>query len=920
MLQETESFLERLSKETWKINPQDNYPVLHVYPFRSSLRENLFVLLQAAPGTLNEQKIEIVKRFVILSRMILANQQDYQALSYLTSSSVLEKLQDSSLERKDIEIFLEAYKTIPALANSLELLEEFCRQFKDEKSLQFFRDLASAYGDLESQLVSVVRLLGNSRLSRERALELPSKARDILVGEYFSLAVEFLEVYLVTDQDLEFFRDMLASYQYNLQNVREVTQSLAENRISREFALVFPQQARALMEDKMRETRFFVLQHGDSLLKDISDIRFMNNLVGEFGKKSDQLIRGYQECLATGTISTADKELVLEFARQFRVISPITLQEYKEAKEAGYEKVYIAQLRALAERMTGSGAITDEERKRPYYKDLLKHVYPNNSGSWTSFESNESCSDRSGDLTGFKIQPRYEIDLLSQSETRVKAGETLDVVAIEDVQEPILEVARRMDALGYDREKIQAAFQDSVDKTLREILQKGGLQGVDLESFTTIDEKLFLILLDSIYGSRAIDSNVIKDLIVTYEFVTFEDISDYIAGTRDRIGCANNQDYALLCELRAFYSDRIREVSRRLVQVTWNNPTVAAMMPQYFKKLAQDTVITRRKDLINRLQRERLGISESFIEQAAKILGERRGRKYTPEEVRAIIQRYESWTVGLAEKTSTSSKPRTKAFYGLLRSQRERTFEALKEVTGQEVDRRQVHLGEINLQQVLDTEASIRKGKYNEEQLASYTVQRFIDLFEDETGKIDRELAKFESLSGRQGVILYGYITKSKESAYARMVSGVCVAGDNPDRYSKKNMWNMPNYFQMVFQEPDTLQCQGLVLLHHFDVGGKKVLTASFNPSSTYLYSVDEAALFSGIVSALEQFAAENGFDIIAVSRDRSIRTNRTGGEFEKAMDERIVRVGKTFKFEPPQQFSYHPAYYMEDMDIIWEA
>lgn len=699
----------------------------------------------------------------------------------------------------------------------------------------------------------------------------------------------------------------------------EVVETLTKRKVDPELIFSFPEHAKALMDDKMRETRLFVFQHGDSLLKDTSDIRFMNNLVGEFGKKSDQLIRGYQECLVSGVISTADKELVLEFARQFRVISPPALQGYKEAKEAGQEKVYIAQLQALAERMTGSGVITDEERKRPYYNDLLRHVYSNNSGQWTSFESNNRCPDRSSDLTEFKIKPRYEIDLLSQSEIRVKAGETLDDAVQKDVQRAILEVAERMETLGHDKEKIQAALQENVDKTLQEILQKGGLQNISLESVTTLDEKLFLILTDSIYGSGAVDSSAIKNLIITYEFATFEDINDYIAGTRDRVGRANNQDYALLCELGTFYSDRIKEVIRRLVQTAWNNPTIAAAMPDYFRRLAQETIMTQRKDLINRLQIDRLGTSDSFIKQVGKTLEKRRGRKYTPDEVKALIQRYESWVGGLTEKASTSPKLETRAFYGQLRSQRERTFEALEAITGQKVDPKEAHLGEINLQQVLATEANIREGKYDEEQFASYTVQRFIDLFEDERTKINRELSKFESLSGKQREILYGYITKSKESAHARMVGGVCVAGDNPDRYPEGNMWSMPNYFQMVFQEPDTLQCQGLVLLHHFNEGGKKVLTASFNPSSTYLYSVDEAALFNGITSALEQFAAENGFDIIAVPHNRTIRTNRTGGEFEKAMDQRVAQVGKPFKFDAPQQFSYHPNYQIQEMDIIWE-
>ncbi|MSU26259.1 MAG: hypothetical protein EXS44_03295, partial [Candidatus Levybacteria bacterium] len=206
----------------------------------------------------------------------------------------------------------------------------------------------------------------------------------------------------------------------------EVVEVIANKQIPPELIFAFPEQAKPLMDEKMKETRAFIFEHGETILKDATDLRFLSNVVGEFGQKSDPLIRGYQECLDAGVITHGDRELVLEFARQFRVISPTTLGGYKEAKEAGHEKVYIAQLTALAEKMTGSGVITDEERAKPVYKDLLKHVYSNNSGQWSSFESNESCADRRSDIAEFKIRPRYEIDLLSQSEIRVKAGEALD--------------------------------------------------------------------------------------------------------------------------------------------------------------------------------------------------------------------------------------------------------------------------------------------------------------------------------------------------------------------------------------------------------------------------------------------------------------------------------------------------------------
>lgn len=721
------------------------------------------------------------------------------------------------------------------------------------------------------------------------------------------------------EQSTILFRDLSSEYEYEIENIRTVGSLLKDGHISRESALAFPKNARALMDDKMRETRLFILQNGNLLLNDISDIKFMNSLVGEFGMQSDPLIRGYKNALDSGEISSKERALFLEFVRQFRVVSPLLLKEYKAAKSTGVEKVYIARLRDLAGRMTDSRLITDDERKTQHYHDLLQHVYRNNSGQWTDYANNDTCRDRSSDLDEFEIRPKYEIDLLTQSEIRVKDGVVLDPQVKERLQRPIYSVASKMESLSHDKEQITAYLSENIDSALDKIISEGGLQGIDLDKITTIDEKMFLIITDSLFGSRVMDRSVLKDLLITYEFTTYEDILNYIQGTQDRVGLANNQEYALMCELGTFYSDRIKEVNRLLVQKAWKNPSIAAIMPGYFERLAQDNKKTERENLRNRLQIDKLGISESFLLRAKEILEKGRKRNYTLDEVKSIIGRYESWTGGLTEKTSTSPKTRTKAFYGTLRSQRERTFAAQKALFGEEIDPSKISLGEINLAEALDSEEKIREGEYDSEQFASYTGQRFIDIFYEERAEIKAELAKYESTSGRKREVLNGYITKSKESANARMVGGVCVAGDNPGKNPDLNMWDMPNYLQMIFQDPDTLQCQGLVLMHSINDAGRRILTISLNPSSTYLYSIDERALFDGISSAIGVFAGENNFDYVVVSRNSAIRTNRTGGIFEQAMNEKITQMGESITFETLKQFSYNPDYAMQEVDVIWK-
>lgn len=635
------------------------------------------------------------------------------------------------------------------------------------------------------------------------------------------------------------------------------------------------------------------------------------------GDRSKLILEGYRECVKADVITSSDRGLVLDFAQQFRVISPTIIAGYKEAKQGGYDKVYIAELRSVAENLTGGGEINEADRAKPYYKDLIKHVYPQNSGSWTSYERNESCEDRSSDLKDFKIEPRYTIDLLSQSEIRLKAGEALDTEILQRLQDPVYAVQRKLQEAGGDVERLKQDLADDVDKYVGPIAQHGALEGLDV-SLLSVEQRLFLLLSESVYGQSGIDADAIKDMMVTYEFSHFEDVAGFIQGTTDRVSRSSNQDYALLCELSQFYSDRIKDVNKRLVESGFGNPKIADFMKSYFEVLSSDSQRTQKQEQINRLQVGKLGMTPGFVAQVGKILERRFGRKFTTEEVEKRISRYEGITGGLVDKSSTSQKPLTQAFYGVLRSQRERTLVALKAIGGEDVDPKSVHLGEVDLEEALSDEAQILEGKYDPEHFASYTAQRFIDIFETERGEIDFNLSKFESEAGKKREVVNGYIVKTHESANARMVGGVCVSGDNPDQ-GGNNMWDMPNYFQLVLQDPETLQSQGLVLMHHFTDQGKRVLSASINPSSTYLYSVDEAAVFRGIMATLEQFATQNGFDMITTSRNHTIRTNRTGGEFEKAIDERVRKVGKEFSFSENQVFSYRPNYQLKDMDVVWE-
>jgi len=73
------------------------------------------------------------------------------------------------------------------------------------------------------------------------------------------------------------------------------------------------------------------------------------------------------------------------------------------------------------------------------------------------------------------------------------------------------------------------------------------------------------------------------------------------------------------------------------------------------------------------------------------------------------------------------------------------------------------------------------------------------------------------------------------------------------------------------------------------------------------------------MMGVLEQFVQDNDFDLMLVPKNKTIRTNRTGGEFDKAIDKRVSQLDETYIFEKPEQFSYKPAYSLVHMDVVWK-
>jgi Txe/YoeB family toxin of Txe-Axe toxin-antitoxin module len=147
-----------------------------------------------------------------VSKKIIEEKENPGALEYLTLGPVVERIKSSiykSDEKNpdlDIDLFLESYRYLPDLSKQEPLLKQFCADFKGRETIEFYQKIYNAFGEgnalavYSDAIAKIARLVGESKLSPERAIEL-AKPIQTSRGE-----VSFFEI-----QDIE-CRDLALKY------------------------------------------------------------------------------------------------------------------------------------------------------------------------------------------------------------------------------------------------------------------------------------------------------------------------------------------------------------------------------------------------------------------------------------------------------------------------------------------------------------------------------------------------------------------------------------------------------------------------------------------------------------------------------------------------------------------------------------
>lgn len=152
----------------------------------------------------------------------LSNNKD--VLDYITSSEILFFIRNHNLTESQTDLLLDSYIKVPILKTSSQMKNSFTSFYNDfltEDGLRYLNELSKAYGGSqnEERLNTIFRLIGLSKLSKERALEVPNESKTILLENNPSCNVLLQanpQFFLGTKERISLFDQLVVNGDINL--------------------------------------------------------------------------------------------------------------------------------------------------------------------------------------------------------------------------------------------------------------------------------------------------------------------------------------------------------------------------------------------------------------------------------------------------------------------------------------------------------------------------------------------------------------------------------------------------------------------------------------------------------------------------------------------------------------------------------
>jgi hypothetical protein len=532
---------------------------------------------------------------------------------------------------------------------------------------------------------------------------------------------------------------------------------------------------------------------------------------------------------------------------------------------------------ASSELMSGAPT-SDAVLNSPFYRDVIEAVFPNHAHGWYRFESVAQCLDRSKDIARFKVRSAYQLDLASAVPMVLRPGQSIDTLERDAQFEVLRRTVHECAAAGWSREGIAASINAQLPTAETPITR-------------TLESRLTEHVLE--LGAAGGSSEEIQKLLLLHHFYHQDGMAEYVRGTRDRALASKAPDYNHLLSLHELFTDGLKDSCSLLLQRALEDDLIRGSLPNYAARLESTARAERAERTLATVDLSKIGVTPGLLDQLQRIAN------------------------------TTSGETRRNALGRVVAREQQRVARIVDDLTGQRTSADDIHLADVSFSWLRQRALAPSPGPLPDQLLERRIEGFFQGVYSHQVALIRAEIAKYGPEAGTIGrpVKLDAVITKSKASAHARGTAGVCVSQDNPTITKGResaSIWTDPDYLQLVIFDRSRGRSEGLVLLHHYEDQGRKILTASFNPTSSLLYRVDQKGLFEATMGALIQFAEDNGIDEICSSVGKAIRTNRTGGQFEAALDERIRAQNRKRTLSIRRFFSYSPRYAQQELDVLW--
>lgn len=554
--------------------------------------------------------------------------------------------------------------------------------------------------------------------------------------------------------------------------------------------------------------------------------------------------------------------------------------------------------------------IPDDLRKDPQYLYYVKRIFPE--GNYSNHEKNLACGDKLEHLKDYKFETEgYPTEMTGLLGYKMKEGKKENIAQLKAYKARLQRISEFIRSRGPNNAELKAVFEKKVDQMFE---TKADIKFKEIKKLTVREQMLILFLGEVIKKSKETDEEPyiqdteIADLIVEYKYAYHDNLEEYVRRTADeskKFKDETSQHFNEWRELSTIYGENFKHILKHdifdnLTKESRNKEKIEEIFGTLLPKEEQ-------RDLKDN---QRANLQRTFENE--KIPSEKKVGVLTNQCLDIFMANLKFRNDGEKEEYINEIKLIIKDLKENGEFEKNYFFE---HSVPQLIGLRQRQLFNLNIK--LENLFSRDINQINKE------IEKFEEIVEVEAKETQMggEKHKHIEKSAKKRRIR-GHITKTKESANARMGAYLCIA-DDPE------MWSDPNYFELVMKDEETGKCVGLTMYKKIDAkDGKKYLWFGPNPFEGFLGQVSSDICYKYQYERAVKFAEENNFDgVVIPSEDGQILgqcTNRGGNFPDLIKGSRLKNVDGSLKivqFGGKHRLGIYggSAYEYSDGALIWE-